>query len=935
MTTRSRTGVLTRVMLTVLLCIAGPLNTPHAAPLPGQIVANPDQPEWLRRQGGGPFFLCGPGDPEDFLFRGSRNADGTRNGDQAALINKIKGTGANSIYMETLRTFGDGAFDHNPFIDSDWNQDLDQDILDQWETWFTDMDDNGIVIYFFIYDDATRVATELGWPLDGSGNLHPQEQYFIETLVNRFEHHENLVWVPSEEAEEMGSDWIAHTRKIVEAIQQADDHDHVIAVHKLSGINFSEFADNTDIDQFLIQDNTSPDANQLHDSMVQAWDIATGRYNVTMAEAFSHGTGSTARRKNWAIAMGGAYVMALGWDIASTPLATLQECGYLVTFMESTRFYEMAPHDELGHGGTDFVLADPGTSYIAYAWDLTGDIGLQDMSAGDYDFTWIDAQTGNTVNELDVSVSAGDQTWPRPSGIGTELAVYIRVADTAPPMLGNVATSPTGPVVTAALITISGTATDSGQGDSGISQVTVNGMAADNGTASDAETANWSLDILLTPGANALSVVATDGSNALNQATEIVNITYQPIPDGDLDGMPDVWETANSTNPLVNDAAADPDTDDTSNLDEFKTGTDPQSSSSEPEGANGVNYVMFRDHFDDSMYADRWYLGGVAPGPGYSLAESGTALTATVPVPAAGCDALRVDSVATSTAASTATAVYHAVFQTGAFGDTTIGLMGETDHDNRVEVVFDNDAMPYALIRSVDNTVVTDTPINDITSPLTGAAVDLRIAKNGDQFDIFVDHVNRGNVSNAGLGALNLQPYVEVTSCAVDGGSASADADLVELLLDRDADGLADTHEDVDADGVVGADESDPLNPDSDTDTIADGFDNCPLIGNLDQTDTDNDLLGDACDTDDDNDGVLDIYDQYPLDPAQSGIRGDIDGGGTVDIQDLLLLERALSGMLTLDTQQRYRADVFPVGTGDESLDISDLAELQRTLSGQ
>jgi len=45
---------------------------------------------------------------------------------------------------------------------------------------------------------------------------------------------------------------------------------------------------------------------------------------------------------------------------------------------------------------------------------------------------------------------------------------------------------------------------------------------------------------------------------------------------------------------------------------------------------------------------------------------------------------------------------------------------------------------------------------------------------------------------------------------------------------------------------------------DTDEDGINVTDDNCPVIGNPLQTDTDRDGLGDACDTDDDNDGMLD-----------------------------------------------------------------------------
>ncbi|MFW2403409.1 MAG: hypothetical protein ACN4GT_01500 [Gammaproteobacteria bacterium] len=927
---RSRAGV-KAALLALLICCVGAAGSSSAAPLPGQIIVHPGYPQWFGRHNGGPFFLCGPGDPEDFLYRGSRNADGTRNGDQMALIDKVKGTGANSFYMQAIRTFGDGWADHNPFIDSNFTQNIDQDIIDQWVTWLTEMDDNGIAIYFFFYDDAIRISTEIGWPLDGAGNLHPQEAYFIETLVNQLEHLENLVWVVSEEAEELGPDYVEHTEKIAEQIRATDDHDHPIGVLKLTGIDFFEFADNPVIDQFLIQDNTSPGATTLHNSLVDAWDLAAGRYSLNMAEAKNHGTESIARQKNWAIAMGGGYVMANGWNITDTPVTTLQDCGKLVSFMESTRFYEMAPHDELAFGGTDYVLSNPGVSYIAYAWNLSGDIGLQDMTAGVYDFTWFDADTGNSVEQPGVTVLAGDQTWSRPGGIGTELAVYIRTVDTLAPVIANTATDPAGPTVITDTITISGTATDGGSGDSGVAQVTVNGVAANNGSAVFGNIANWDLDIVLTPGVNTLTIVATDGSAAANQSSDALVVTYQPIPDGDLDGMPDSWEAANGTDPLVADDAVDDDLDDIPNGDEYKAGTDPQSAASAPEGANGVNYVLFRDHFDDALVDDRWYLRGMPPA-GYALTESGTNLTAAVPLPAASCDVLSVESQA---AVNSATTVYRASLQADGYGDAAIGLMGETDPANRIEIVLDNDTAPHAVIRSVENAVVTDTPIAAVTAPLQGVPVDLRIAKNGDQFAVFVDHVHVGTVTNASLDTSDLRPFINVTSCAGDGGAASVATDSVELLLDRDGDGAADTEEDGNADGVVGIDETDPLVADSDVDTVLDGFDNCPLVGNLDQTDTDSDLLGNECDADDDNDGVLDIYDQYPLDPAQSGIRGDIDGNGTIDVKDLLLLQQAMTNELALNSQQQYRADVHPVVLGDGELTIADLAELQGVLLGQ
>jgi len=61
-------------------------------------------------------------------------------------------------------------------------------------------------------------------------------------------------------------------------------------------------------------------------------------------------------------------------------------------------------------------------------------------------------------------------------------------------------------------------------------------------------------------------------------------VSYDPNADTDNDGMPDVWENNHGLNPLIDDAAADPDNDGLSNLDEYKRQTDPLNSDTDGDG---------------------------------------------------------------------------------------------------------------------------------------------------------------------------------------------------------------------------------------------------------------------------------------------------------------------------------------------------------------
>ena len=76
-----------------------------------------------------------------------------------------------------------------------------------------------------------------------------------------------------------------------------------------------------------------------------------------------------------------------------------------------------------------------------------------------------------------------------------------------------------------------------------------------------------------------------DGAVNLQDVVMILHQVGLDCSDGDGDGMPNVYERAHAClDPLVNDAAADPDGDGLTNLDEFGLGTDPCDSDTDNDG---------------------------------------------------------------------------------------------------------------------------------------------------------------------------------------------------------------------------------------------------------------------------------------------------------------------------------------------------------------
>ncbi|MEM1260119.1 MAG: thrombospondin type 3 repeat-containing protein [Bacteroidota bacterium] len=128
---------------------------------------------------------------------------------------------------------------------------------------------------------------------------------------------------------------------------------------------------------------------------------------------------------------------------------------------------------------------------------------------------------------------------------------------------------------------------------------------------------------------------------------------------------------------------------------------------------------------------------------------------------------------------------------------------------------------------------------------------------------------------------------------------------------------------------------------DDDDDGILDINDNCPLLANVDQTDTDGDGEGDTCDLDDDNDGIADVIDICPLvpNPGQEDFDGDgignvcdddVDGDGVPNAFDLCP-ETPLDAVVDVDGCPTFSlpADNFSLKTTDESCIASENGSIE------
>ncbi|RMF43444.1 MAG: hypothetical protein D6753_05145 [Planctomycetota bacterium] len=424
--------------------VTEPLDDPAA--LPGQVIVGGKNPGYLKINGGRPLFLTGPDNPEDFLYMGELQPDGTRaGGGQMEIIEFLGQAGVNACHMLMFRMQrcnikDEGDDTHCPFINHDPSQPLNEKVLDQWDGWLRELEKRGIIVHLEFYNDATDVE-RMGWVLDSNGRLHPDEERFVRGIVQRFRHHKNIMWGIEESANKLPRTWLKHYRALSRLIAEVDGHHHPI-VHSLVTPETKE----RDIHPDRVMSSDLRDAPHVrvitwlhippygedfeaqHRAYLKYAGMDADRFVRMKNETEYHRIDRrTARVQNWACIFAGMHSLEANWNVSRQdrrPRAI--DGGIALRFIERTNWHRCQPHDELATGSTRWVLADPGREYLAYSYDADGPMGLRQLPAGTYDVLWFDTVTGRAVEQQVKVDTTGDVLWPVPAELGPEVALRAR-----------------------------------------------------------------------------------------------------------------------------------------------------------------------------------------------------------------------------------------------------------------------------------------------------------------------------------------------------------------------------------------------------------------------------------------------------------------------------------------------------------------------------
>lgn len=224
----------------------------------------------------------------------------------------------------------------------------------------------------------------------------------------------------------------------------------------------------------------------------KSWTLSSGDERKTVYVKFKGGTG------NWST----AYSDTILLDTASPVTSALPAGGTYA----SAQSISLTCNDGTGSGCDKIYYTTDGSTPTAQSPVYSNPINIS---------------TTTTLKFFAADLAGNDGS--------VKIETYLINIDTTHPSL-SITSHNNGQHVTTPSITLAGTASDSGCGDNGIQQVTVNGSRANNDTATGSGTANWSKVVTLNPGENTITVAARDNSTNNNETSLTIKIYYD-VPD--------------------------------------------------------------------------------------------------------------------------------------------------------------------------------------------------------------------------------------------------------------------------------------------------------------------------------------------------------------------------------------------------------------------
>lgn len=201
-----------------------------------------------------------------------------------------------------------------------------------------------------------------------------------------------------------------------------------------------------------------------------------------------------------------------------------EDCGNAITLDSSGSVYVTGYSQQTWDG--------PGKEAPIYAHSGLNDIFLLKLgSGGEYQWhTFYGSESDDYGNGLIVD-SLGNIYVTGYVGFDSNhiFVSKVSISDATAPFL-SINSHTAGQRVSTAKITLWGMANDKGKGNSGIQQVTIDGVRASNDAAAGTGTAYWSKSVTLSRGKNEITVTAYDNSIVHNSTTKTITVHYEMIP---------------------------------------------------------------------------------------------------------------------------------------------------------------------------------------------------------------------------------------------------------------------------------------------------------------------------------------------------------------------------------------------------------------------